>query len=413
MQSRFFTLIKFLIVTAIMGTSGFAAETFVLKNDQIEVGIDSNGNLTVLKNLQTGRNYASGFPLWRLYFDTKKEKEYEITAIENTPKVSGNDNSISIDYDQLQYKAKPLSIQLNLTVMLENNLVRFASQVANEEPGTIIRELHYPLVGNCQIPDDHRLLVTTLGGRLISNPKQFIRSNGNSPPYMAPSQFYRQINVGYPGNYGATNCFVLTGNAEGLYFGSHDSTFQDTWHGLRVYPDEKGDFELLETGLYKYPNIVCGEKWQCDANVIAPYSGTWHRASNLYRRWVDTWWNRRETPQWVQEMKSWQRIILRHQYGETFFRYTDLPERIKTVGESVGSDAVLLFGWWESGMDNGNPHYTTDPEQGGDESWKKAIADLRKDGQRTMLYYSGQLIDKESEYYVTGVGKEVCLRDIL
>jgi len=385
-------------------------EPLVLKNERIEVGVDASGNLAVLKNLQTGRNYASGHPLWRLYFDTKKEKEHEVVAAGNTPKVSGNDNSISIDYDRLQCKGKPLAMRLRLTITLENDLVRFASQIVNEESGTIVRELHYPLVGDCRIPEDHRLLTGSTGGRLTPNPKQHIRAYGNSPPYMAPSQHYRQIDVKYPAGV-STNCFVLTGDSEGLYFGSHDTTFQDTWHGLRMYPDEKGNFDLLEAGLYKYPNIVCGEKWQCDANVIAPYSGTWHRASNLYRRWVDTWWDRREPPQWVKEMKSWQRVIFRHQYGETFFRYSDLPGRIKTVGESVGADAVFPFGWWDSGMDNGNPHYTTDPEQGGDEAWKKAIADFRKDGQRVLLYFNGKLIDKESEYYNTGGGKEVCFRD--
>lgn len=114
---------------------------------------------------------------------------------------------------------------------------------------------------------------------------------------------------------------------------------------------------------------------------------------------------------WVKKMRSWQRIIFRHQYGELLFKYTDLPGRIKDVGESVGADAVFTFGWWETGMDHGNPHYNADPAQGGDAGWKKAIADYKKDGGKVLLYFNGKLIDRESEFYKSGRGKEICYRD--
>jgi hypothetical protein len=207
----------------------------------------------------------------------------------------------------------------------------------------------------------------------------------------------------------AANCFAFTGDTQGLYFGSHDTTFQDTWHGLRLYPDKNGDFNELEAGLYKYPNCMSGQSWSCDANVIVPYSGDWHETSRIYRKWANTWWKHQEAPEWVQKMKSWQRIILRHQYGETFFHYADLGNHIKRVGESVGADAVFPFGWWNSGMDNGYPdsYFTTDQKQGGDEAWKKAIADFKHNGAKVLLYFNGKLIDTESNYYKTGDGKSI------
>jgi hypothetical protein len=389
------------------------AQTFSLKEGGVEAAIDAKGNLTSLKNVASGHEYASGRQLWRLYFDRKDgEKEIEVLGSENVPEVKQEGGRIELRYGTLKARGVDLHMRLTLSIRIEKGLVRFGSEVANSEPHTIIRELHYPLVGDCRLTSDFKLLTTHLGGQLYAGPKQRILAVGNSPPYMAPSQHYRQMDLKYPAHT-AANCFAFVSDTQGLYFGSHDPTFQDTWHGLRVYPDDTGTFTVLEAGLYKYPNCMQGQTWVCDANVIAPYSGTWHLTAKIYRIWADTWWHRREAPRWVRLMKGWQRIIFRHQYGETFFRYADLTARIRKAGESVGVNTVFPFGWWQSGMDNGYPdsYWVTDPEQGGDSAWGAAIAEYRKSGGRVLLYFNGKLIDEESAFYREGAGKRVCYHD--
>lgn len=390
-----------------------AAEDLVLKDSKVEVAVDANGRLTVLKNLRTGQDYAGGRPLWRLYFDRKDgRKENEVRAQDHVPEIRRRGDVIELRYDSLKGADGPLRMGLVLTIRVEDGLVRFGSEVTNAEPHTIIRELHYPLVGACRLPADHKLLTTQQGGQLFPDPRSRILAVGNSPPYMAPSQFYRQMDLKYPGPTSA-NCFGLIGPSQGLYLGSHDPAFQDTWHGLRLYPDASGAFTEFEAGLFKYPHCTQGQAWACDANVLAPYAGTWHETSRIYRKWADTWWRKREAPLWVRRMKGWQRIIFRHQYGETFFRYADLDGRIRRAGDSVGIETVFPFGWWNSGMDNGYPdsYAVTDPLQGGDAAWAKAIADFRKHGGRVLLYFNGKLIDRESDFYRSGAGKTVCYRD--
>lgn len=405
-------LCKLIAMLAVIGLPGMALSQspLTLRNDNIEISFEPSGNLKSLKNIRTGHEYASGRPIWRLYYDTKKEKEIEVITKDNIPSVTREGNQLKISYSSLKSRDNEVKIGLVLYVILEENQVRFVSEVVNNEPHTIVRELHYPLVGNLQLSKGQSLLTTYFGGQLYTDPRKEILEKGNNPPYMAPSQYYRQMDLKYPSG-AASNCFAFPAANEGLYFGSHDTTFQDTWHGLRLYPDAKGEFKELEAGLFKYPNCMAGEKWRCDANVIVPYTGSWHETSKIYRNWANTWWKNNSIPQWVKEMKSWQRIIFRHQYGETFFKYTDLGNRIKSVGQSVGADAVFPFGWWESGMDNGNPNYATDPAQGGDAGWKKAIAEYKKGGGKVLLYFNGKLIDKESAYYNTGPGKELVFRD--
>lgn len=393
-----------LLALALLACSLEAQER--LANDKMAVSIDRNGRLTELRNLGTGTDYAGSGSLWRLYFDTPEQQEVQVSGELQVQQVERRGEAIVISCSGMRADSRiegPLNFSLILTITLEEDKVRFASTLENHEPHTIIRELQCPLVGDLALPEGHRLLTTFGGGQLIDDVKKHIAAEGIKSPYMTPAQYYRQKPLEYPRGAVAANCFALVGEKEGLYFGSHDTRFVNTGHGLRVYPSAAGVFDRLECGFYKYPNIVCGQSWQCDANVIAPYSGTWTETSRLYRRWVDAaWWDRRCPPRWVQEMKSWQRVIFKHQYGEYFFRYKDLPGRILDVEKSVDSDAVLLFGWWNTGMDNSNPDYVSDASQGGDAALKEAIARYQEAGGRAALYFNGKLIDRKSGFYRSG-----------
>ena len=389
--------------------AGQVKEGFTLANDKVSVTIGPDGSLMSLRNQRTGQDYAGGALLWRLYYDAPHQKEIQITGSGQTPVISMEGKAITLTYNSLQDNGRELDIRMILTLTLEDEMVRFGSTLCNNEPHTVLREFHYPLVHGARLPEDHKLYTAEAGGMLFDNPLETI-NQVQASPYKRPEQIFRQRDV----KYGAKvfmNCFGLFGVDQGLYFGSHDETFQDTWHGLRVYRDENGRYNQLEFGFYKYPHCFAGERWTCNANVIAPYSGSWHVASGIYRRWVDTWWDHRATPGWVREMKSWHRVIFKHQYGEYLFRYTDMNGVVDQAGQSVGCNALFLFGWWAEGMDHGNPDYTPDDTQGGDEALKAEIAKYQANGNHLLLYFNGKLIDRESRFYRSGNGPRVCRHD--
>ena len=387
--------------------SSASAKLAVLRNDKVEVSVDKKGNLVTLTNLTTGHNYASGGYLWRMYYDTRAEQEIEIIAGDQSPKVSCDGNQIVLSYDKLVVRGEKMPIKLQLSLSLEGENVRFSSAVENGIDDSVVRELQYPLVRDVNLPADHKLIVSQNGGRLYENPRQIIMAKGNKIPYRTPAQIFRQYDCRY-GSAASMNCYILAGEKQGLYVGSHDATIQDTWHGLRLYADKDGKFTELEFGLFKYPQCFVGEKWQNDSYILSPYNGTWHAAADKYGKWVRaSWWDHHEAPQWIREMKSWQRVIFKHQYGNYLFKYSDLYGRMQKVGESVDADAVFAFGWWKEGMDRGNPAYSPDDSQGGDEGWRKAIAKFKKSGQKLIMYYNGQLIDTESEFYKSGEGKRI------
>ena len=223
---------------------------FVLADDNIEVKIGEDGSLLVLSNAETGHNYASGQGLWRMFYNTHEEKEMQIDGSENTPAVSQEGNVITIAYKDLVHRGKALKMDLTLTVSLENGEVRFGSTVTNNEPGTIIRELQYPLVGDMQLPKGHKLLTTHTGGQVHNDALDLIVNVNPKTLYMKPDQYFRQYDLQYP-RHAASNCYAFFGENDGLYFGSHDQSLQQTWHGLRAYPSAPGQFDMLEAGFYR------------------------------------------------------------------------------------------------------------------------------------------------------------------
>jgi hypothetical protein len=404
-------------ICSFIADSPLRNEQVCLQDEKASVVVGRDGALRSLCNLATGTDYAGGAGLWRLYYNTPERKEIEIRATDQTPRVILRDGAIHIDYDGLVCDGKALDMGLELTLTLENGQVRFAARLENREPHTIVRELQYPLVGALQLPEGHKLLTTHTGGQLFDDPQKTIADIPTRAVYMTPAQKFRQYNLQYPRN-AAADCFAFVGEKEGLYFGSHDTSLQQTWHGLRAYPEGEScgsgrwqDFPRLEAGFYRYPNACCGDVWTNDCSVLVPYNGAWTETANLYRAWADSWWERRDPPQWVKEMNGWQRIIFKHQYGEYLRHYSDLPGRIFEAGESVGCNAVLAFGWWDEGMDNGYPDYSPDASQGGDAGWAQAIAAFRDKGGRLIQYYNGRLIDVESKYYRSGEASRVSNHD--
>lgn len=400
----------FLLLLLSLAFTSVSAADFSLKNDKVEVVVNKKGELVSLTNLATNHNYASGGYLWRMYYDTHDEQEIEIRGGDQSPKVSCDGKQIVLCYDKLVVRGEKRPIKLQLVISLEGENVRFASALENGIPHSVVRELQYPLVRNAQLPSDHKMILSQSSGRLYDNPRKAIMEKGNRIPYRTPAQIFRQFDCRY-GASTSMNCYILAGENQGLYVGSHDPLIQDTWHGLRLYADKDKKFTELEFGLFKYPQCFEGEKWANDSNILSPYSGTWHKAADKYGKWVRaTWWDYHEAPQWIREMKSWQRVIFKHQYGNYLYKYSDLYGRMQKAGESVDADAVFAFGWWKEGMDRGNPAYTPDDTQGGDEGWRKAIEKFKKSGQKLIMYYNGQLIDTESEFYKSGEGKRICYK---
>ena len=183
-----------------------AGEVASLSDGKVQVAVNSEGRLVSLQSLVTGKEYAGGGYLWRLYYNTLEEKEIQVTGAGQKPKVTKAGDAIEIRYDSLESRGETLHFGLTLTLTLEDGQVRFAASLDSAEPHTIIRELQYPLVGDLALPEGYKLLTTHTGGQIFDDPVWKISNVDVRPLYMTPAQKFRQYDLQYPRN-AASNCF--------------------------------------------------------------------------------------------------------------------------------------------------------------------------------------------------------------
>lgn len=371
----------------------------LLENQKIKIAIDNKACLVELSKLETKHNYASKGFLWRLIFQKEDFLENEIFAKDCIPVITSTDEKIIIRYNSLI----DFDIKLKITISLLNDDVNWDIELQNNEKGLIISECHFPTIEACNIKDDQALLWTLYGGQKFTNPRKKMAKQQKL--YMAKDHKGIEMNLPYNAFSGAsTNCFLFMNDNEGLYFGSHDSTMQTTLHSFRLRGND------IDAGFVKYPYLRYGQSIKITGFVISPYTGQWHVASRKYRSWANTWFKQAEQPEWVKRMKGWQRIILKHQYGEIHYKYNQLGE-IMDDGKTAGIDTLLLFGWHRDGMDNYYPEYYYDDAQGGKAELAKNIKQCQNEGGKVILYFNGRLIDKATEFY-KNTGHDISIKDI-
>ena len=260
---------------AIAAVAAFVSAA-TLENAKVRVEIGEKGELKSLVCKATGHDWAGGAPLWRLYFDDRRggheEKEVPVLGAEQTPEITSDGAKIVLNYQTLFSRGEVFDASLRLTITLEpDGLVRFASELSNRESHTCIRELQYPLVGDVRLVQGCELLTTHACGERHGDPIALVNASNDTMPYMGRNWQFRQLHLKYP-ELTAANCFALFAERQGLYFGSHDMSHRDTWHGLRAYPDGNGAFTRREAGLYKFPQTVAGGVWKDDSHVVYPYA---------------------------------------------------------------------------------------------------------------------------------------------
>ncbi|MBI4975944.1 MAG: hypothetical protein HZC28_00585 [Spirochaetes bacterium] len=202
----------------------------------------------------------------------------------------------------------------------------------------------------------------------------------------------KPLNLNYPSGRGTMSWCAAAGDKCGWYIGRHDGTFS----ALHLRARSTGT--AVEISVLQKPWLKKNERWASPPIVIRSYVGDWTEAAKTYRAWADTWYSRTLHPQWTREQSGWMLAILKQQNGEIFWSYRDLS-RVWDIAQAHGLTAVGLFGWAHGGHDRYYPDFIPDPALGGEDELRKALAEAKKRGLRTILYANGQLIDTATEFY--------------
>lgn len=324
--------------------------------------------------------------------------------------VTKEGNKTIIFYPQLVDETGRI-FHVELTVYIENTEgeIRFSSKVSNKDK-VRVNEVQLPFLDFSKVCDDNRendVLFRCRGmGEKIKNPWEALEKDHTE--YMAAD--YREI--WSPLMYPRPSSMAWMGLQSGgnfLYMGRHDQAFHTCV--MNVGRNPRGTDPRLIFTICHFPLASENEVINTAEVVVCLVEGDWRDGSKKYRRWAESsWFTKREKPDWVTNFTGWQRIILRHQYGESFWKYEDLIQ-VYENGKKYGIDTVMVFGWWKGRFDNGYPLYEADEALGGEEELKRTIDEIQRRGGNVILYTNGVLMDVQSDFYKEH-GKDVVMLDL-
>ncbi|MBQ2709074.1 MAG: hypothetical protein IJF67_12485 [Clostridia bacterium] len=370
-------------------------------------------------NCLYGRNWTtegrSDCDFWRIFIDTGENRELAVYSSEqHVANVAQLPGVVVRSYDRLIAEdGQIFNIKLVLTVTEENGHLVYTSSIENHSP-VIVNELQFPFIPaksfGCA-PEEEVLYIPEGLGARIPNPRR--RVSMAHTEYMSADYKSTWMTHSYPASSGSRPVSMpwmgLQCGDKFLYFGEHNPELRIV--GLNVgVPPRHAESELM-FAISHYPAVREGETVAIGRSVVALFEGDWRDGAAFYRDWAEkTWYREQQIPEWVKNMSGWQRVICKHQYGEIFWKYSDLP-RLWEEGHRCGLDGLLLFGWWKGRFDNNYPEYECDPALGGEKGLRDAISQIQKMGGHVLLYTNGNLIDIKTDFY-RRIGQKISHKDI-
>ena len=342
---------------------------------------------------------------WRVYLDycqPGKNRELAVYASEQpAPQVTETDDGMVCVYPTLKAEDGTVhNIRLELTVTQDADGTLHYSALMENNSDVRLNELQYPLFTFSEmagpLEEDVYYLPDGLGRRTVNPHAETQKSHTE---YMAADyknivQMYK-----YPGQL-SMPWMVLESGGKSLYLGAHSKVWRQISVIQATEPREETE-KYFMMGIASYPAVVPGETLCYDGFTAALYDGDWREGADLYRKWAEsTWLEGFSKKDSIRHMHGWQRIIMKHQFGEIYWKYEDLPQVFRD-GKKYGIDMILLFAWWKEGMDNGYPNYQPDEDLGGADKLRAAIREINEEGGRVVLYANGHLIDVATDYYKT------------
>lgn len=358
-----------------------------------------------------GASFDSESDYFRLYLDDDDEKEILVRSCDQKPEFAFLKDRLTIRYTQLKAaNGQVYDIILDMNITEKDDVLCFEPIIRNQDERVRINEAQYPFVQ-----------ARSLGGPSQEDVLYYPRAFGMrlADPWNSLDRYHSEYRYqddrgiwfgnAYPGTGASMAWFGIQSNRHFYYIAQHDPEARICVPAVGRHPRQAEPY--LRMTVAGFPALGKGETIRLAPHVLAVWRGDWRQGADCYRAFISNAFYKPQTPpEWVRRMAGWQRIIMKHQYGEILYKYADLPELYRQ-GKPAGLNTLLVFGWWKGRFDNSYPHYEPDEKMGGAAALKQAIEEIKADGGRVILYTNGCLIDLQSSFYKEG-GSSAAMIDI-
>ncbi|WFU14593.1 DUF6259 domain-containing protein [Bradyrhizobium sp. CB3481] len=183
--------------------------------------------------------------------------------------------------------------------------------------------------------------------------------------------------------------------------GYDDSISWRTPAGARAPAGEEigGHTVAVHFAAVHLPYLAAGERRALTPIAVAAFTGDWHAGIDRYTQRRAAWgMPSARPPSWACEPHSWLQLQLNSQERERRISFAELPE-IAAECAKHGVRAIQVVGWTEGGQDGNIPSHDPDPQLGGAEGLRAAIAGCQQHGLKVVLYTKFTWADRTTERF--------------
>ena len=369
-------------------------DKLVLSTDNLSFEIGRGAEDAAFVVAGREKNASRNADFWRLILDDGQRTEIPVCSSMQKGRVMREGTALVIEYDRLVSEYGDLCpIGFRVRVEKEDGVLKFTSEIRNDSEDMRVNECFCPLADFRELCADKEFdaLYWPEGlGTRYRNPWELLRSK--TPFYYSHDERETFIQLHYPR--ASMGWYGVESGDKFLYVARYDPQFRHCFLTIRhrIHDDN------LMFGVNHFPMARPGEHLTQPSTVIGLLDGDWRSGADRYRDWADrTFFRVQPKAEWVKELTGWQRIIMRSQYGEDYYKADDLPA-IYREGAKYGIHTLFLFAWWKEGMDRGYPAYT-EPYPGAFKALSENIRKVQQMGGRVILECNCHFLDPTSDFY--------------
>ena len=361
-------------------------------------------------------------PIWRMIVSDDHRPERPIFADEQSPELIVGDELI-VRYPYLVSEGERFDISLELRIYERRGGLAAEARIKNDSPFIVTELMLAPIAGFSSIdghPESDYLMFPSSEGQRIDAPSlSDLSVYAGFRKYERHDWLHTDLDRLYPGPasmqwYSITAADASPDRISTLYCASED----DSGQTVDLHVERRVADNTLSLGFIRYPFLKTGEEILLPPLCYIPTTGDWHRASKLYREWIEGcgYWRPPVIPDWMRRFEGWLRVIMKPHHLELNWDYSKIPELYDEC-EAAGLDTLYLLGWEKGGFARMWPDFIPDDTKPGEyglgsvDTLRAGIEYVHQKGGRVAMFLSYLLLDTESEFYKSG-GEDCLVKNL-